>query len=351
MIKNISGIQQIGVGVTNVYEAWKFYRLAFGADIPVLDDNSVARLMLPYTGGQPQERHAVLAINIQGGGGFEIWQYTGRTPAFPSFSILPGDLGINIAKVKCSNADDAFRVFAGKGIRTNDKVYSDDPGRAFFYCTDPWGNIFQVIEDTYCFKNTGFPTGGIIGAIIGVSDAERSLRFYSGVLGYDQVLYDKTGCFEDLDYPANGKNSYRRVLLKHTEERKGTFSRLFGPSQIELIQVLDREPRQIFKDRYWGDPGFIHLCFDVYDMPAVINYCNNNGHKVTVDSSADFEMGEAAGHFVYIEDPDGTLIEFVETFKIPVIKKIGWFLSLKKRDHEKPLPDWMLKALSFNRVK
>jgi hypothetical protein len=61
-------------------------------------------------------------------------------------------------------------------------------------------------------------------------------------------------------------------------------------------------------------------------------------------------MGEAAGQFSYVEDPDGTLIEFVETHKIPVIKKIGWYINLRKRNPEKALPDWILKALSFNRV-
>jgi hypothetical protein len=62
-------------------------------------------------------------------------------------------------------------------------------------------------------------------------------------------------------------------------------------------------------------------------------------------------MGEAAGHFAYIEDPDGTLIEFVESHKIPVIKKLGIFIDLRKRDPLKPLPDFMLKALGFGRVK
>ena len=39
-----------------------------------------------------------------------------------------------------------------------------------------------------------------------------------------------------------------------------------------------------------------------------------------------------AGGFVYIEVPDGTLIEFVETHKIPVMKKLGWYLNLRKRN-------------------
>ena len=62
-------------------------------------------------------------------------------------------------------------------------------------------------------------------------------------------------------------------------------------------------------------------------------------------------MGEAAGHFTYIEDADGALIEFVETHKIPILKAVGWYLDLRKRNPEKPLPDFMFSALSITRTK
>ena len=86
-------------------------------------------------------------------------------------------------------------------------------------------------------------------------------------------------------------------------------------------------------------------------MPALIKECEAKGFPITVDSSNNFDMGEASGHFIYIEDPDGTWLEFVEAYKIPVVKKLNWYLGLKKRNQEKPLPDWMLKALRFNKVK
>ena len=79
--------------------------------------------------------------------------------------------------------------------------------------------------------------------------------------------------------------------------------------------------------------------------------CEKAGHPFTVDSGNHFDMGEAAGHFSYIEDPDGTLIEFVESHKIPILKKINWYLDLKKRDPEKALPKWMLRCLGFGRRK
>jgi len=141
-------------------------------------------------------------------------------------------------------------------------------------------------------------------------------------------------------------------LLRHSQQRVGPFSRLLGDTEIELVQTLERSPRKIFEGRFWGDLGFIHLCFDITGMAEMKKYCTEKGHPFTVDSSGSFDMGEAAGYFSYIEDSDGTLIEFVETHKIPILKKIGWFLDLRKRkDAAKPLPRLMLKALGLGRVK
>ena len=83
----ISGIQQVGVGIPNVQEAFAWYRKAFGMDIPIFDEAAEANRMLPYTDGKPQSRHAILAISIQGGGGLEIWQYVSRTPQPATFEV------------------------------------------------------------------------------------------------------------------------------------------------------------------------------------------------------------------------------------------------------------------------
>ena len=78
---NISGIQQIGIGTMDFRKSWNWYIDMFGIDVRILEDDTVAERMLPYTGGSPQKRHACIAVNLQGGGGFEIWQYSEREPS------------------------------------------------------------------------------------------------------------------------------------------------------------------------------------------------------------------------------------------------------------------------------
>jgi catechol 2,3-dioxygenase-like lactoylglutathione lyase family enzyme len=347
----ISGIQQVGIGNPDVHKAFKWYSKNFGMDIPVFEEAAEANLMLPYTAGMPHQRHAILAVNLMGGGGFEIWQYTSRTPQAPLFEVQAGDLGLYITKMKSPDVKAAYNQMRSNGLNVISPLVKDPNEGEHFFVKDLYENIFQVVSSDNWFTHTGALTGGPYGMIIGVSDMEQSIKFYSNILGYDTVVYDSSGNQNDLSSLPGGKGNFRRVLLRHSKARVGSFSEVLGKSEIELIQVLDRSPHKIFEGRLWGDMGFIHLCFDIINMKALKAFCAKEGSPFTVDGGEGFEMGEAAGHFAYIEDPDGALIEFVETKKIPILKKIGWYLDLKKRDVRKPLPRWMLKTLRFNRVK
>lgn len=348
----ICGIQQMGIGVPNVQEIWAWYRTMFGVDVRIFEEAAEAPLMTKYTGGVVHARTATLALSMDSGGGFEIWQFTSRNTEKPTFQVKLGDLGLFSCKIKSRNVRESYQHMKSKGAKVLNEPTATPDGTLAFFVEDPNGNIFQVVQGLGWFSNTGHPShcGGVAGSIIGVSDMEASLKLYQDVLGYESIVYDETRSFDDLSALSTGV--FRRVRLIHREDRKGPFAKLLGPTSIELVQSMDRsEVKRIFENRFWGDWGFIHLCFDIQGMDELKARCEKAGFPFTVDSSDTFDMGEAGGRFSYIEDPDGAWIEFVETHKVPVIKKLGWYINLKNRPVGKFLPKWMLKAMAFNRVK
>ncbi len=350
----VSGIQQIGVGVSDLEKAWRWYRRHLGLDVPVFRDDGEAALMLPYTGGQPQARKAVLAVNLQGGGGLEVWQYAKRAPLAAGFTVQPGDLGIFAPRLKARDVPAAYARFRAEGLELPGPVETDPAGEPGFFVRDPFGNFFQVVAGDGWFQRGprgAPPTGGVSGAMLGVKSLEPALALYRDILGFDRVVYDRQGVFPDLAGLPGGKQPVRRVLLAHSRPRQGAFSQLLGPGRLELVLAMERVPRKIYAGRFWGDLGFIHLCFDVRGMEALKERCARAGFPFTVDSAQAFLMGEASGRFAYVEDPDGTLVEFVETYRLAVLRRLGWFLDLQRRPAEKPLPRWLLAALGLNRVR
>ena len=340
----ISGIQQLGVGVLDVRTSFSWYKSHFGATVAVFDEAAVADRMLPYTHGEARMRHAILAVNMRGGGGFEIWQYTEREPVAAKFQIEVGDLGIFAGKLKCADAHVARAFLLRRGADLPGEVTHRPDHRSSFWVRDLYGNPYEVVEDPTHFTKRDHPIGGVFGAVIGCSDIERSRAFYGNVLGYDQLVFDTREAGGLASLPG-GERSVRRMVLRPSQARKGAFAPLLGPSEIELVETPGHAGRRIFEGRDWGDQGFIHLCFDVRGMDELSSLSAKHGSPFTVDTGESFDMGDAAGRFAYCEDPDGALIEFVETHKLPILKKLGWGLDLRKRPEDKALPNWMLRAL------
>lgn len=345
----ISGIQQIGIGVTDAHEGMQEYKKVFGMDTLIFDDEAEAKLMTQYTGGDIHNRRAALTMNLSGGGGFEIWQFISRQPQTPEKLPVLGDFGINAAKIKCKDVAAAHRHLKAYNSLEVSDILINPEGEPHFWVTDSNNNLFHLTQGLHWFQSTDKYTGGVSGAVIGVSDMNEALTLYRDVLGISELVYDKTETFEDLTGQSN--NKFRRVLLRKPYSGKGGFGKLLGSIEIELLESLDRQPKKIYENRYWGDCGFIHICFDVLNMNALKELAKEKGYSFSVDSENSFDMESAAGRFCYIETKDGTLIELVETHKVPVLKKLGLYINLKKRNLEKPLPDWMIKMLALSKVK
>jgi len=350
--KIINGIQQIGVGVDDVSKAFEWYGTNLGADICVFDDSNVATYMAQYMGGEPHKKRAIFALNLQGGSGFELWQYLDRQPSFPETEPQLGDFGIFAAKLKSRNIKQSFERLKSKNVQIISEIINEPDEKKGFYIKDLWNNTLQIKESDDWFQNGKTDIGGVFGCTIGVSNIENSKKLYSDILGYNQIIFDETGSFEDLKSLPNGSGKFRRILLTHKEERTGGFSPMFKSSQIELIQSLDNfKPKKLFANRFWGDIGYIHICFDIHNIKVLMQECSDAGFPFRVKSSETFDMGDTNGGWGYLEDSDGTLIEFVETHRVPLIKKLNLAINMRKRDPRKPLPNWLIKGLGLKRVK
>lgn len=292
-----------------------------------------------------------MIMNLQGGCAMEIIRATSFEPTPARFKTQLGDLGINMTQVKSRNIEKSHSFCQANSAPALSEITRTPAGIKSFSIEDLEGHVFQYVESDYWYTNNGHHSGGVLGCSIGVSNMENSFRLYKEILGYDQVIYDETGIFEDWKHLSGGSQNYRRVLLTQSAPPGGGFAKVTGSSYIELIQALDRSPRYIFEDRIWADTGFVHLGFDVKGMKALGEDLAAAGFGFTCDSNDALDMGNTKVHCTYIDDPDGTWLEMIEVYKVPIIEKWGVYLNVHKRNPLKALPDFMLKALRFSRIK
>ena len=251
----LNGIQQVGIGVEDLETSWKWYRKAFGMDVPIFQEKAEARLMRSYTGGEVHSRHAVLAMNMQGGGGFEIWQFTSRKPQAFSGSVTWGDLGIFAVKIRTKDIHQSKAWMLECGAHLLTPILNQPDGTQSFFIRDPFSNVFEIRESDSWFGSGKHLHGGVMGACIGVKDLAHSLSLYQKVLGFEKLVYQEEGFSQIWE---DNKVISRRCLLTMPGKNPGAFGALLCTAQIELVQMLHGTPKKLFENRFWGDLGFIH---------------------------------------------------------------------------------------------
>jgi catechol 2,3-dioxygenase-like lactoylglutathione lyase family enzyme len=349
----VQGIQHLGIGVSNHEASWKWYRKFFGMNIPLFNAEANAPLMMIYTKGENINKRAAMVVNLKGGAAMEIVQPTSFEPTQADQKFELGDLGIFIGKYKTPDLKVALEFFKSNGQKIISEGVKTPHGKETFFVLDPDGLILQVLESDEWYTGYNHPLGGNTGCTIACSDIDAARKLYSDILCYDKPIYDKKGVFEDWKDLPGGNREFRRVLLGRSKPNKGGFNKLSGTTHIELVQDLtDRKKTKMYEGRMWGDIGFVHLGFDVRNMTDLGEKLNEAGFGFTCDTKDVLSMGDSTRvHCTYIEDPDGTLIELIEVYKIPILEKLGIYLNVEKRDPDKPLPDAMLKSLKFMRKK
>jgi catechol 2,3-dioxygenase-like lactoylglutathione lyase family enzyme len=351
MTHRINGFQHIGVAVSDMERSLRFYRKFFGLNIPFFDAVAAAPLMLPYTNQEVITKRASMIMNLMGGCAMEVIQATSFEPRKPIFTPQLGDLGIFITRVKCPDINAAHQFCLAQPEVDPTPLRALPDGGQTFFIFDLDGNCFQYVEGRDWYTSPSHLSGGVMACTIGVSDLNVARNLYGTLLGYDRVIYEHQGTIEEWAGLPGGEGEFHRVLLGQSDPPGGGFAKVTGATFIELVQAKDRTPKRIFDQRIWADIGFVHLGLDVRGMSALGAQLQQAGFGFTCDSQSALDMGNTKVHCTYIEDADQTWIELIEVHKVPIVERWGLYLNVSKRDPMKPLPDFMLKALRFSRIK
>lgn len=136
---------------------------------------------------------------------------------------------------------------------------------------------------------------------IGVTDLDRSIRFYTEVFGFVQLY--------QLDFDNNE--------VAATMEQEGRFRSAMlirDDIRIELLQWVDVPITGSGQRKPMTELGFTHLSFRVEDVDGLTEAILAAGG--TLVESTRTVLGDAAdptsGRFIYLTDPDGTRIELMQ---------------------------------------
>ena len=137
---------------------------------------------------------------------------------------------------------------------------------------------------------------------ITVSNLERSLAFWRDVLGFE------------LSHTAHQTGELvREITGVAGTELKLAVLKAPGGHKIELLEYLAPPDRTRHTDLRPCDVGSVHVALTVNDLNAVLQRIVASGWK-TAGKPQTLQSGPNAGkRVVYVRDPDGTTIEFMQT--------------------------------------
>ena len=134
-----------------------------------------------------------------------------------------------------------------------------------------------------------------------VSNLERALAFWRDVLGFE------------LSHTAHQTGEMAREITGVAgAEIKLAVVKAPGGHKIELLEYLAPADRKRHADLRPCDVGSVHVALVIDDLDAVLSAINVSGWNAA-GKSRTLQSGPNAGkRVVYVYDPDGTTIEFMQ---------------------------------------
>ena len=257
-------------------------------------------------------------MNLSGGAGVEIIQHTDSEPRPLPEDAGWGDLGYLSAGVKAFKLDELMPILEKKGAKfitpiTTTEVSEGGPWRSAFM-RDPDGLVIELLETAELRAAGGKPrAGGFSHVVIGVSDVDRAMDFFSKVVGYDSVVFDREEARPEME-PVTGGLKARTVMLKRSRAPKSPLPLEGG--MIQLVQASASKSRPLYEGRRWGDVGIMEMAMDVIDVAGCYEQAvEGGGEAFCPPTHMDMGMG-SIGTFAYVKDPDGNIVEMVEVEKL-----------------------------------
>ena len=136
---------------------------------------------------------------------------------------------------------------------------------------------------------------------ITVSNLERSLAFWRDVLGFE------------LSHTAHQTGEMAgEITGVASAEIKLAVVKAPGGHKIELLEYLAPLERKGNVDLRPCDVGFVHVALIVDDLDAILSAINASGWKAAGKPQTLRSGPNAGKRVVYVRDPDGTTIEFMQ---------------------------------------
>ena len=300
----ISGVHHVAIGVASLEKMKAFYQGVLAcskvfAEFPQVEHEAMSELL--RTSGIVFS--AILCSQEAGGIIFELAQMATPAPRAIRRDFRYGDIGVAKTTIAVSDLERFYGEQKGRiNFLSRPKSVKIPKWGSynFVYGKDPEGNLIELASGDSLPARNGF--GGARWVGVSVTDLERSMSFYRKHFRLDKVIIDVHESFSGLVDEVSGGH------------RTGVLSCLLANSQgdgmVELFEVTRPRGRSIPFATRWGDFGYLQLCFNCDNVEEMAAYCEKEG----LDFLTHLKVfnDERAGAFIYVRDPDGIPVEFLD---------------------------------------